>query len=165
MSRPTRILVVLFLCIAIPALYFFVPSSNPSEKNPQRPTDPYDHYEAGGIDSPHYRAPVKPDFEVEEARWTDAENAESQDVEVGGDDGDVCTGTGCEGPEEVSAANGWTKMGDLLSADAKGPARQDTAQGEAPKSKGKAFVVDQHEVDSVIGGGVIMPKLANETAK
>ena len=86
-------------------------------------------YESGGIDSTHWRAPIKPDFEQEELRdWNDA----------------CASGEDC-GPSEQAK-------------------EQIGGQGTEQVTLEKDREVDAGE-DLVLGGGVIMPKFENATAK
>ena len=111
LSRFARLFLLLTALIVIPTLYLLYPSPS----IPRSPADAVSEYEAGGIDSDHWRTPVKPDFEKEEARdWED-------EVVIG-----CPTGEDCDGTKD--------KANDGL-------------------------------VESVLDGGVIMPKLENATAK
>ena len=58
--------------MVVPTIYLLYPHPDPA----QSPHQEVKAYEAGGIDSDHWRAPIKPDFEKEEARWTGDEDAE-----------------------------------------------------------------------------------------
>lgn len=177
LSRFARLVLIVGLCIIVPALYVFYPSASSSEKNPHKPTDPYDGYEAGGIDSEHYRAPVKPDFEVEEARWN-RHDGFSEAIDDGEDaDQTVCVDLDCSDQTHRGKISQHAHDGSSSSdkhavdghaadrlAGGKGPWRLD-AHEKGSDSRGKGFVLEGEEVDTVLGGGVIMPKLANETAK
>ncbi|RXK36063.1 thiol oxidase [Tremella mesenterica] len=104
LTRFTRLFFLCFLLLAIPTLYLLYPSPQPA----QTPTDIVEAYEAGGIDSPHWRPPIKPDYELEEGRdWEDEVILDR--------------------PVSAEGEKGW--------------------------------------MNEVVGGGVIMPKLGNETAK
>ena len=65
-TRFARLFLVSFLVLAVPTLYLLYPGS--SRDPPGVPST----YEAGGIDSPHYRPPKAPDIEEEHVRdWQD----------------------------------------------------------------------------------------------
>lgn len=64
--RSNKIVIIGFVCIFLTTLYFFYPSDHFS--SPHAPGDAYDEYEAGGIDSDHWREPIRPKFEKEVAR-------------------------------------------------------------------------------------------------
>lgn len=177
LSRSARLLLLVFVCILVPSLYIFYPSPNSSEKNPHKPTDEYHDYEAGGIDSAHYRTPVKPNFELEEPRWDKSEaDAEEEAVFRIDEDDQLCTDAGCtpggtKGTAEAKA-KGHSKQTTPLHDGHSGTEsrvgsadldRQDKPVVKGSGSREKAFTVN--EVEATIGGGVIMPKLANETAK
>lgn len=68
LSRLGRLFIVAFFVLLIPSLYFFYPDRS----TPPSLADRTDHYEAGGIDSEHWRKPVVPNFEDEDGRaWSD----------------------------------------------------------------------------------------------
>jgi len=68
LSRFARLFLLLTILLIIPTLYLLYPSHTQAPS----PGDEIYEYEAGGIDSPHWRDPVKPDFETEEVRdWGD----------------------------------------------------------------------------------------------
>jgi FAD-linked sulfhydryl oxidase len=64
-SRFIKLFFLVLALVTIPTLYLLYPSSHVP---PPSPGDPVYEYEAGGIDSEHWREKIKPDFEVEEAR-------------------------------------------------------------------------------------------------
>jgi hypothetical protein len=136
LSRLTRLFLLLTAVIALPTLFFLYPSRAP----PHSPEEPYAEYEAGGIDSPHWRTPKKPIFEKEEARW----EGDEQGLDAS------CVGDECVADKVVDAT-----------AERKGT----TGGG----SHGTAEMVQEHAhgpgMEDVLAGGVIMPKLGNETAK
>ena len=107
LGRLGRILVIAVLVLLATSLYFLYPHHDPAQSPYDRPM----HYEAGGIDSEHYRKPVVPVFEEEEPR-------------------DASWGAQRQSAEPV--------VGESLVSD-----------------------IDQ----DILGGGVIMPKLGNATAK
>lgn len=121
-SRFTRFFLILTALIIVPTLYLLYPSHS----TPRSPGDAIYEYEAGGIDSPHWRAPVQPDFEQEKVRdW---------------EDNDACAvGEDCDGAEGMQRT--------LL---------------DKEKEKGRSI---EGLEENVSGGGVIMPKLENATAK
>jgi hypothetical protein len=112
-------LLILLLVVVLPSLYLIYPHHDPEIA----PGSAVREYQAGGIDSEHWRAPVKPDFEHEEARWSEDEDEETGDTSHE-------SGRFGKGSSGSHAAVSW----------------------DAPDEK-------------VIGGGVIMPKLENATAK
>lgn len=64
--RSNRIVLVGFATLVLTTLYFFYPSDH--FKSPRSPVDPYNTYEAGGIDSEHYQDPIRPKFETDLTR-------------------------------------------------------------------------------------------------
>jgi hypothetical protein len=121
LSRLARLGLIATGVIILGSLYLLYPHHDVA----QSPGDLVDHYEAGGIDSPHWNKPITPEFD-EEPRWTPAE----AEVEA----------------EEEEWSRGSQSKEDVL------------------------VVEDSHDKglgvsDVVLGGGVIMPKLVNETAK
>lgn len=168
---------IVALCIIVPSLYIFWPSAHSSEKNPHKPTDPIEGYEAGGIDSEHHRPPIKPNFEVEEPRWNRHDGFSDADDDAEDGDETVCTDLDCSDQvhrgKTSQHAHAGSSTGDRHSSEGhgaehpiggKGPWRQDALE-KGSDSRAKPFVLEQQEMDAVVGGGVIMPKLTNETAK
>jgi hypothetical protein len=136
LSRVTRLFLILALVIALPTLFLLYPS----HRVPHSLSDPYNSYEAGGIDGPHWRAEKRPDFEKEEERWHAGEEED--------DEGAMCLGDEC-----TAGGTGKSWMG---------------GGGGTGKTKaGGVIGVNgaQDAEDDVVEGGVIMPKLVNETAK
>jgi len=62
-SRFTRLFSLVLTLVILSTLYIFYPTS---ESAPPSPGDPVYKYEAGGIDSDHYNAEIKPDFSKDE---------------------------------------------------------------------------------------------------
>ena len=122
LSRFARLFLLVTVLVLLPTLYLLYPSL----AAPRSPEDEVFEYESGGIDSTHWRAPIKPDFEQEELRdWSDA----------------------CVAGEDCGAAQ-----------------EQVGEQGVGQVSLEKDREVGAGE-DMVLGGGVIMPKFENATAK
>lgn len=121
LSRLARLGLIATGVIILGSLYLLYPHHDVA----QSPGDLVDHYEAGGIDSPHWNKPITPEFD-EEPRWTPAE-AEME-------------------AEEEQWSRGSQSKEDVLVVE---------------DSHGKGLGIS----DGVLGGGVIMPKLVNETAK
>lgn len=152
---PRLFLTFLVLLVTI-TLYIFYPSNDA----PRSPTDPWS-YEAGGIDSPHYRQPIPPpNLEQEAIRMAKTPQG---DICLSDGDQEGCTPaaqqdliappTGGQGGQQGTKAGGG---GGLASWFGVG-------------SSGKKLITTPNEPEgldtSVIHGGVIMPKLDNATAK
>jgi hypothetical protein len=137
LSRVSRLFLILALVIALPTLFLLYPS----HRVPHSLSDPYHSYEAGGIDGPHWRAEKRPDFEKEEARWHAGEEED--------DEGVMCLGDECT---VGGIGQSWMGGGGGIS------------QAKTGGVNGVNGAQDGAEEDPV-EGGVIMPKLVNETAK
>ena len=70
LPRSARLILVVLGVVILPSIYLLYPHHDVA----QSPDIPAKEYEAGGIDSAHWRDPIKPDFEKEEARWTQEED-------------------------------------------------------------------------------------------
>jgi FAD-linked sulfhydryl oxidase len=126
--RSARLFLIIVGVVILPSIYLLYPHHD----IPQAPGSYVTEYEAGGIDSEHWRTPVKPDFEKEEARWSQAEAVEEDAAER--KNGNLAPYV----PSDKTWLNhGMTGVG------------------------GKAGAI----AENVLSGGVIMPKLANATAK
>jgi FAD-linked sulfhydryl oxidase len=67
LSRSVRLCLAVFIVVIAPTLYLVYPSGDP----PPALGEYADHYQAGGIDSEHWREPVVPNFEADEGRaWS-----------------------------------------------------------------------------------------------
>jgi FAD-linked sulfhydryl oxidase len=106
--RFPRLFLIVLLTLVLPTLYLLYP-------NPRAPSPADGSFQAGGIDSEHYRKPILPGEESK--GW---EHEEVREWEEGSGD-------------EMGASRGETVLAGLE--------------------------------DEVLGGGVIMPKLENATAK
>lgn len=141
--RSARLLLAVLLLVIVSSLYFLHPHHDPARS----PGDQVTEYEAGGIDSPHWREPIKPDFEREELRWTPEEEAEeaSQGRLETGVQGGVKDGPYHEsgGHRGASQGTGFAYDGGI------------TGSGGSPVGVG----------EDTLNGGVIMPRLGNATAK
>ena len=115
LSRFARLFILITIAIIVPTLYLLYPN----QPSPPSPGDEVHEYEAGGIDSPHWRRPLAPDFEREAGRWAEEEVVVK-----------VPAIPSQSAPEQVEEGRGWGGV-----------------------------------EESVLGGGVIMPKLENATAK
>lgn len=136
--RSNRIFILGFVSLLLTTLYFLYPTDH--FRSPHAPSDTYDEYEAGGIDSDHWREPVRPNFEKEVARDEDC------------DDG------ACAVEPEVARTKERVKPRPKRPVK---PAKEALAAGLAKGGEKMSFVVE----DSVLAGGVIMPKLENATAR
>lgn len=119
--RSARLVLIVLAVVVLPSIYILYPHHD----IPQAPGSRVEAYEAGGIDSEHWRDPVRPDFENEEARWSAEESVLDS-----------------SSPPYVESDKTWLNHGMV---------NQPFDDG-LPDEK-------------VIGGGVIMPKLGNATAK
>ena len=126
--RSARLFLIIVGVVILPSIYILYPHHD----LPQAPGSFVSEYEAGGIDSDHWRAPVKPDFEKEEARWSKAEALEE----------DVAEKKHAVPAPYVASDKTWLNHG---------------MTGVKGDTGGIA--------EKVLSGGVIMPKLANATAK
>ena len=133
-------MVILLLVIVIPSLYLLYPSSSdpPSDDG---------HMEQGGIDSPHWRAPISPVLEQDTnvaAGESNGERIENEELRWEVEDQDSA-GDGMEVVDESA----------------------DTKSGSDGLSSGKeqTEVVLNAGTSSATGNGVIMPKMENATAK
>jgi hypothetical protein len=126
--RSNRIVLVGFATLVLTTLYFFYPSDH--FKSPRSPVDPYNTYEAGGIDSEHYQEPIRPKFETDLTR------------------------------KEEECEDGQCGVGGVVKGGSKKPQKAVIPLSDGSKSS-LSLVVEE----KVLGGGVIMPKLTNETAK
>ncbi|ORY34936.1 ERV/ALR sulfhydryl oxidase domain-containing protein, partial [Naematelia encephala] len=77
MLRLPRLVLSIFLVILFTSLYIFYPSS---ERTPRAGEVEYSSYEAGGIDSDHYRRPIKPDFDFDREEQGRAWEEDDQEV-------------------------------------------------------------------------------------
>ena len=66
LTRFARLFILLTILLLLTTLYFLYPSSSRPLSTPFPPT----HFEAGGIDSPHFASPLEPDFEDEVRAWS-----------------------------------------------------------------------------------------------
>lgn len=92
LPRYARMLLILLVVVVLPSLYLIYPHHDVAIA----PDSAVREYQAGGIDSEHWRTPVKPDFEHEEARWTEDEEAEEEE--------EVSRGSGRVGKDRESNA-------------------------------------------------------------
>jgi len=115
--RSLRLFLIILVVVGSLTVWLVYPSNNAP------PPDALysDHYQAGGIDSEHWRDPVIPPFEEEGRRWDDEVLVDSHGTSLGGSSTPVVDIQHSSPVEELS--------------------------------------------ESVLGGGVIMPKLENATAK
>lgn len=165
--RSNRIIFLALALVLLSAFYLFYPSDH--FLRPHTPLDPYNTYVSGGIDSYHWQDPIVPDF----------------NDELGMPD-DVCTGPGCEEdtrhhnppskPEKGSMrrpAKGAQEIAHKPLDEVIDEERMEDEQargtadlpGNGKNPSGQSVNAGLIMEDSVLGGGVIMPKLENATAK
>ena len=112
-SRIGRFTILVVVIIILPSVYLLYPHPD----IPRAPDDTMWEYEAGGVDSPHWRDPVKPDFETEEARGVEEAGLGQSRVDGGAGGNRLVVEDEIIGSDE--AVNGGVIMPKLENATAK----------------------------------------------
>ena len=151
--RGPRLLILVAIILISLSLYTFYPSD--PFRRPHSPDEAYDHYEAGGIDSEHYGERIVPKF---------------GDDECDGPDGSCLPGIAFGDKSGADASAGESMMDEELRSDADSEADEEDEEGTRGKYEKQRPVGVSHAAngglsEEILGGGVIMPKLENATAK
>lgn len=166
--RSNRIFLLAAVLVFGITLYLFYPSDH--FRSPHSPADAYDEYEAGGIDSEHWREPVVPHLEDEQCAGATC----NVDDGASGDAGkEMVIKRPPLAPKPKSGVKPVTQeelahqsldeaiVQERLEDEQARDQKQAAVAPKAPKKAATGLVME----DSVLQGGVIMPKLENATAK
>lgn len=160
--RGSRILILISVLIIGITLYTFYPSD--PFRRPHSPDEPYDRYEAGGIDSDHYGERFVPAFNegngVNGAECDDEQCAPlPEPAPVAEQEKEVVWKPHAAGADRKQ---GTEVMDEETRSD---PIEQSGDKSDTNNPDAGAAAAAEGWSEKVLSGGVIMPKLANATAK